>query len=520
MSLRRPIVLASVAAAGIFASAAYAYVCHPSAAGTRMLALRGSVISVKAHGASFGLVLEHSNGSCAHVIWNATAGSSRALAAGCSSPVRLQASSVPSTLAAGPAGQRVVVVRGTNLEPDVLKVYGAGGVLQRTLPLPARPQSLQSSGGIAVFSARGQGIFAVRLSDGLFGYLGPDGGAFAPVLDQKGVIFHDGESKAALRNGTTMVEYVPRPAIMRIIARTARPLVTGGPIRSISMDGPRVAVAVGDNLNRCDRVLYWNIAWWPAQRVSSPSGVTCMVRPDGVKITSVAIGGFRAEWLVTQAGRARLIAGSPLCQEWVLGRYAHPAAVRALAGDGATLAFATSMNGRTTVSAVNGRYRPVAITGGAGTPRIAVDGARVAVLWPDGTATVRSARSGALLESLDVGKAGAIALQGNVLTVLAGNRLEVFDLATGRQAHSWPVPARARTLDLQDGVASFASGRAAVVLDIATGRTAVIGRGASRLTGVQIEGPGLAFAWTSGSKGVARFLTTRQVDVALGIIAA
>ena len=183
-----------------------------------------------------------------------------------------------------------------------------------------------------MLSAKGQGVFAVRLSDGLFGYLGPDGGSFAPVLDQKGVVFHDGESKAALRNGTTVVEYVPRAAIMRIIARTARPLVTGGPIRSISMDGPRVAVAVGDNQGLCDRVLYWNVAWWPAQRVSSPSGVTCMVRPHGVQITSVAIGGFRAEWLVTQDGRARLIAGSPLCQEWVLGRFARPASVRALAG--------------------------------------------------------------------------------------------------------------------------------------------------------------------------------------------
>ena len=520
MSLRRPIVLASVVAAGTFAGAAFAYVCHPSVSGTRMLSLSGSVVSVNAHGANFGLVLKRGNGSCTHVTWNAATGTSRSLAAGCSSPVRLQTAGTPPVLAAGPTGQRVVVARGSKLDPDLLKVYGADGGLLRTLPLPARPQTIQSSGGIAVFSAKGQGVFAVRLSDGLFGYLGPDGGSFAPLLDGQGVVFHDGESKAALRNGTTMVEYVPRPAIMRLIARTARPLITGGPIRSISMDGPRVAVAVGDNQGLCDRVVYWNVAWWPAQRVSSSSGVTCMVRPHGVQIASVAIGGFRAEWLVTQAGRSRLIAGSPLCQEWVLGRYAHPASVSALAGDGATLAFASSVNGKTIVSAVNGRYRPVTIATGSGTPRITVDGSRIAVLWPDGTATIRSATSGRLLQSLDVGKAGTIALQDNELVALAGNRLEVFDLATGKLGHSWPVPAGARTLDLQDGIASFAAGRTAVVLDIATGRTAVVGRGPSRLTGVQIEGPGLAFAWTSGSKGVARFVTTRRLDVALGRLAA
>jgi hypothetical protein len=329
MSIRRPIVLASVVAAGTFAGAAYAYVCHPSVTGTRMLSLQGSVVSRKAHGASFDLVLKRGSGSCSQVTWNGATGIARTVAIGCASPVRLQASSVPPTLTAGPANQRVVVVRGSALQPDMLKVYGAGGALLRTLPLPARPQTLQSFGGIAVLSAKGQGIFAVRLSDGLFGYLGPDGGSFAPILDSKGVLFHDGESKAALRNGSTVVEYVPRPAIMSIIARTAQPLRAGGPIRAISMDGPRVAIAVGDMQGRCDRVLYWNVAWWPAQRVTAPSGVTCLIRPHGVQIQAVAIAGFRAEWLTTQAGSARLIAGSPLCQEWVLGRYQSPGSVRA-----------------------------------------------------------------------------------------------------------------------------------------------------------------------------------------------
>jgi len=41
-----------------------------------------------------------------------------------------------------------------------------------------------------------------------------------------------------------------------------------------------------------------------------------------------------------------------------------------------------------------------------------------------------------------------------------------------------------------------------------------------RLVGVQIEAPGLAYAWTSGTKGGARFVTTRAVDLALGRLAA
>jgi len=511
MSFRRPVVLASVLAAGTFTGAAVAYVCHPGSAGTRMLTLRGSVVSLKPHGSGFDLVLKRGSTSCTKVSWDVVTGASRSLGLACPAPGRLPASA-GATLAAGPAGERVVVTRGSGSAPDVLKVYDHGRLVH-ALPLPASPRTLESSNGIVVFSAHGAGVFAMRLSDGLYGYLGPDGGSFAPVLGSRGVLFHDGESKAALRDGATVLEFVPRAAIARIIARTARPLVTGGPIRSISMDGPRVALAVGDTQGRCDRVLYWNVAWWPAQRISSPSGVTCMVRPHGVEISSVAIGGFRAEWLTTQGNNVRLIAGSPLCQEWVLGRFHRASQVTALAGDGSTLVFASTVRDRTTVSRVNGRYRPVTIATGNGIPRIAADGSRVAVLWPDGRVTVGS-------RSFQVGAARAIALQGDELVALAGDRLEVFSTASGEVIHRWPISRAVRSVDLQDGIAAFAAGRDAVVLDTANGRTSVVARGSARLTAVQIEGPGLAYAWTSGTKGVARFLTTRTIDLALGRLAA
>ena len=79
------------------------------------------------------------------------------------------------------------------------------------------------------------------------------------------------------------------------------------------------------------------------------------------------------------------------------------------------------------------------------------------------------------------------------------------------------MPATATGVDVQDGVAAFAAGSRAVVVDTRTGRTATVGRGPVGLTGVQIEGPGLAYAWSTGSGGTARFLTTRQVDLALGL---
>lgn len=271
--VRRPIVLAVLvcAAAGLLAGSSLAYVCHPSVAGTRMLTLPGSVVSLHTSATRAGFVVKTRQGSCLRTVWTIATGRALSSPAACPVPLRKPSSTTP--------------------------------VANLGVPLPIRPQTVVESGGVAVISARGQGVYAVRLSDGLFGFLGPDGGGFAPRFDaQGGVLFHDGESKLALRAGRTVVEHLTRAAVAATIARTARPLVTGGPIRSLSMDGPRVALAVGDTGGRCDRVLYWNVAWNPAQRVSAPSGPTCLVRPQGVEIPSVAIGGFRAEWLVTQNG--------------------------------------------------------------------------------------------------------------------------------------------------------------------------------------------------------------------------
>ncbi len=99
---------------------------------------------------------------------------------------------------------------------------------------------------------------------------------------------------------------------------------------------------------------------------------------------------------------------------------------------------------------------------------------------------------------------------------LGGGRVNVFDVRTGELIRQFDVAASAVGADLQDGVVAFAQGRKAMVLDLATGRRAAICHASSRLVGVQIEGAGLAYAWSSGSKGEAQFLTTRQLDLALG----
>jgi hypothetical protein len=380
----------------------------------------------------------------------------------------------------------------------MLRVYGRRGSLVRKLALPAEPRLLVASGALAVFSAtRREGLFAVRLTDGLYTYLGPDGGSFRPLLSTRGVLFHDGESRLALREGRTILKFVPLPTIMGSITKTAAPLVVGGPIHGISMDGPRVALSVGDVRNVCGRVLYWNVAWRPVQRISAASGPTCRPGHTGVGIGRLTIGGFRTEWLTSEHW---LIAGSPLCQEWVLDRSGK---VGPMAGAGQNLVFATGH----TVAAVDGHYRPHVIAVGAGAPlALAADTRRVAILWPGGRVDVRS-RQGGLLARLGVGDARRIALEGDTLVASSRGGLELYSVAGAKRTAHWPLPAGATGLDFRFGVAAFAAGREALVIDTRTGRTVVAGRGSSRLVGVRIGSTGLAYAYGH----TARYVPTQRL---------
>lgn len=481
-------------AAIVLAGSALAYVCHPLSAGARMLSLDGTVRSVAVHGGLAEFVVAGRHG-CSRVTWSTASGATHRTAAVCA---------VRSTQSSGRSVPVSVDRRG---QP----VLHAGG---RLVPLPTFARSATEFGGIAIVDATrpDSGVFAVRLSDGAFTYLAPNGRGFTPRIDGRGVVLHDGENKRALRAGKTLAMFVPRRALVQGFAKTTAPMVSGS-IGGFSMDGLRVVLTVHDLGARCDRVLYWNVAWAPVQQISAPSGPTCLAR-GRTRLGAVAVGGFRAEWLAGSSNGTRLIAGSPLCQEWVVRRLAGQR-LAAVAADGATIAYATTMRGRTSVGIVGGNWRARQITSGSGSAlALAADGTHVAVLWPNGTVEVRTIE-GLRLATLHVGRGRAVALEGTRVAVLRGSRLDLYDLESHRRIGSFEARGAAG-LDLQYGVAAFARGRDAVVLDTATGASAVVAHAPRSLLGVQIEGPGLAYAWTDATHGVARFVTTAEIDRALG----
>jgi hypothetical protein len=502
---------ATVVALALIAPAA-AYLCHKDPPGTRVLFVHGRIGDYSAAGTSVTFALHGARG-CRTVVWDTKKGTTQQVDATC---VRQQPQ---RTL----GSRRIAIEAADRTRPAILNVWNHGRLIHRW-PLPAPLRTLSVSGGLGVFSAAGGGgLYAIRLSDGHVGLIGPNRPEDNPRLSRAGVFYQDDEFKQDRTRGLVRLKFVPTPGILRIIDRAQRPLVTWGRIRSLSMDGPRVALAVADPSHGCDRVLYWNIAWRPVQRISAPNGPTCVLRQH-TAIDRVAIGGFRAAWLRSSGSGQAIIAGSPRCQEWVIRRLrSGPGGdtVSAVAGDGQALAFAITrhqreLRGTSEIAVISGRFRAIDIASRKGVPeQLAVDGRRVAVLWDNDFVDVYGL-GGRVLRRFELGPSRAIAVSGNLLLALRDGRLDVYSVRTSKRVATWAVPANVTGVDLQYRVAIFHSDRLVYGLDLDSGRRAVLGRAPSSVVEAQIEAAGLAYAYNLGSGGIARFVPIAAVERALG----
>jgi hypothetical protein len=119
--------------------------------------------------------------------------------------------------------------------------------------------------------------------------------------------------------------------------------------------------------------------------------------------------------------------------------------------------------------------------------------------------------------TLHTGHVDATALDAGKLVVLHPTQLAVYNPASASRERTIPVPrATANRLDVQYGIAVLAAGHQALAVDLTTGREAVVGRAASRLLGVALERPGVAFASTGPRGGLAGFVPLARVQSLLG----
>src|SRR5262249_9137516 len=148
------------------AGSALAYVCHPNGKGTLTKTVDGTVSEMALRGQN-AVFLAKTGNRCSRVVWSLTTGSAHSAPVGCSqvAATRRPASAAPPRAVS--RGVRLTVDAGNVGRPPSLQVRGQDGALLRVLALPARPETLVASGGLAVFSAtRREGLFAVRLTDG------------------------------------------------------------------------------------------------------------------------------------------------------------------------------------------------------------------------------------------------------------------------------------------------------------------------------------------------------------------
>src|SRR5207247_10082640 len=133
---------ASGLAAILAAPAIAAYVCHPQPAGTRTLAITGSIERYALDGPNVSVALRSRHG-CEVVAWNTLTGLHRTAGTTCLSLLRRSLSA--------PGGLRTFVHAPTATRPETLDVFRGSQRISRW-PLPARPRLLHVAAGYALFS--------------------------------------------------------------------------------------------------------------------------------------------------------------------------------------------------------------------------------------------------------------------------------------------------------------------------------------------------------------------------------
>jgi hypothetical protein len=288
---------------------------------------------------------------------------------------------------------------------------------------------------------------------------------------------------------------------------------TNGWIETIDMDGPLLAYDV-DGPN-CNKLFVWNVATEAGARVSGSQTCHADSTSTGGGVTDIAVAGQRLAWIISQGGntesseylytaslpkpKERRIAGSFRTGEpdgsqvgTVIGGLVGDVDVLAVnlwkkdeSGDVATASLRRIDPGRLTTIAT-----------GLGSLRAsAADAGRIAVTHEDGTIGLFTS-SGKLQRTFTPSSASEAALRGNSLVVLTETkRLEIYNATTGGPVKTLPVVAGAARLDVHAGIAVYAAGRRVHVLRLSDGRDRVLATAPRDIEGLEIEQPGVVYAW-------------------------
>ncbi len=333
--------------------------CHQNLLGTRSLTLSADVTSYRFAGERIVVEWARSPKCAGTAVWDYASTARAKMSVSCQRPAaQRQVAAADARLVASDASHtvRVVTAPASADAPDRLVVLDrATSERVASWPLFERPARIALHGGIAILSdIKRHGIYALRISDGRIALIGVARAGDRPLIGPAGVLYLDDVDRTKHRTAPAerTLKLVPLSAVRRELARPfttvrtymanshAGTIPTGlvwgaeaagsaarahssmrggaGPprpfstreISSISMDGPRVAIAVRDPAGRCDRVLIWNVPWHYLTRLSDAFSQTCLPNHAPGGITDVAMAGGRAAWTTTYGKVTRIIAAT------------------------------------------------------------------------------------------------------------------------------------------------------------------------------------------------------------------
>ncbi len=291
---------------------------------------------------------------------------------------------------------------------------------------------------------------------------------------------------------------------------------TKGWIESLAMDGSRVAYAVEGGAG-CTKVFSWDVRSGAGAVVSGQATCAADSTSTGGGVTEIAVAGNHIAWTVnlggnTESSDSLYTATLPVPRERLLVTTIRKGDIDGTLTGGwigglvgsvdriAVNRWTTDAAGTVATGTLQ-RVGTKLTTLATGLPALhaeSLDQGRVAVLRADGKVALYDADTGKVLLTVAPSSARQVVLRKDYVVVLTRTKtIEIFNSRTGASVGSWPVAAGASQLDVHSGVAVYAVGRNVHVLHLTDGATGVIAVAPRAVAGLQIEAPGIVYAYNT-----------------------
>ncbi len=285
------------------------------------------------------------------------------------------------------------------------------------------------------------------------------------------------------------------------------------------MDGAILAYDVRAQGTGCNRLRAWNVKNGKTWLVSGKGTCIADSTSTGAGVREIAVAGSRVGWIVNLGGNTEsndvlFAAVLPKPKETRLGTATRKGEAGSMMGTGRFLGNLVGDGGLLAINDfefqddlfVSGSLRRVApglaiLATGEGTAA-AADTTRIALLGLGNVASIWKQGSGFGTPIQLPGPAREAALHADLLAVLlASGQIRIYSASSGAPVQTVSASADAANLDVHGGIVVWSVGRRLYAARIGGAGGAPIVSAGRKIEAVELEAPGLAYAWNTTSAG-------------------